>query len=174
LTRTRRHPPIASIENDTLPERSRLAQQANELAVSNSTACRWLPDSCVHQLHHTSHGQIEVQLSSDDAPTHTETVDQVIVQTGFRPDQTLYEELHVHECYVSQGPMKLAANLIATRSPDCMALPASGADALLNPEPHLFIIGSKSYGRDSRFLIRTGLEQIRTVMSLLEKREDQR
>ncbi|MEO1994295.1 MAG: hypothetical protein ABGZ17_03370, partial [Planctomycetaceae bacterium] len=139
LTRSRRHPPIASIENDTLPERSRLARQANELAVSDSTACRWLPDSCVHQLHRKNNGQIEVQLSSGDAPTHIEVVDQVIVQTGFRPDRTLYEELHVHECYASQGPMKLAATRMATQSPDCMAQPASEADALLNPEPHLFI-----------------------------------
>jgi hypothetical protein len=38
---------------------------------------------------------------------------------------------------------------------------------LHNPEPQLFILGSKSYGRDSRFLLKIGIEQIREVFSVL-------
>ena len=98
----------------------------------------------------------------------------MIVQTGYRPDRSLYEELQVHECYASQGPIKLAATLMASQSQDCMTQPTNGEEVLLNPEPQLFIIGSKSYGRDSRFLLRTGLNQIEMVMNLIADREEQR
>jgi hypothetical protein len=42
-----------------------------------------------------------------------------------------------------------------------------GVDVLRNPEPGFFIVGSKSYGRDSRFLLKVGLEQIRDVFALI-------
>ena len=42
-----------------------------------------------------------------------------------------------------------------------------GADALMNPEPNFFILGAKSYGRDSRFLLKVGFEQVRDVVSAL-------
>ncbi len=41
-----------------------------------------------------------------------------------------------------------------------------------NPEPGFFIIGAKSYGRDSRFLIHLGLEQVREVFTLIEGRPE--
>jgi hypothetical protein len=44
----------------------------------------------------------------------------------------------------------------------------SGAQTLVNPEPNFFVLGIKSYGRNSAFLLRTGLEQVRALLSLLE------
>jgi hypothetical protein len=38
---------------------------------------------------------------------------------------------------------------------------------LKNPEPNLFIIGMKSYGRGSAFLLRLGHEQVQHVLTLL-------
>jgi len=38
---------------------------------------------------------------------------------------------------------------------------------LTNPEPGFFILGAKSYGRDSSFLFRTGVEQVKTLMAAL-------
>jgi hypothetical protein len=45
-----------------------------------------------------------------------------------------------------------------------------GGDVLRNPEPNFFILGSKSYGRNSNFLLRTGLEQVREVLTLIANR----
>ena len=52
---------------------------------------------------------------------------------------------------------------------DCMALGGFGSDVLKNPEPGFFILGSKSYGKNSAFLMRTGYEQVNDVMGLLEQ-----
>ena len=37
---------------------------------------------------------------------------------------------------------------------DCLAQKSAGDDTLLSPEPGLFILGMKSYGRGSAFLLR--------------------
>ncbi len=46
-------------------------------------------------------------------------------------------------------------------------MPATGADTLTNPEPGFFLLGAKSYGRNSQFLLRTGWSQVDDVMGLL-------
>ncbi|KAJ1442336.1 hypothetical protein B484DRAFT_390109 [Ochromonadaceae sp. CCMP2298] len=48
-----------------------------------------------------------------------------------------------------------------------MKLAASRKENLKNPEPRLYVVGMKSYGRDTAFLLRIGYEQVRQVMLLL-------
>ena len=96
------------------------------------------------------------------------TVDRIIANVGYRPDRSIYEELHIHECYATQGPIKLAAKLLGETSSDCLAQTSHGSDVLKNPEPNFFILGSKSYGRNSNFLLRVGHQQIREVFAMLK------
>jgi hypothetical protein len=96
------------------------------------------------------------------------TVDHVAVCAGFRPDVTLHRELQVHACYATEGPMRLAAALGG--GGDCLAEQASGPELLRNPEPDFFVLGSKSYGRRSDFLLRTGHRQVEEVASLIAPR----
>src|SRR5262249_32863352 len=93
--------------------------------------------------------------------------DRLIANIGYSPDTLLYRELQVHECYASLGPMNLAAALLKHGSADCLSIPAQGANTLKNPEPNFYILGSKSYGRNSNFLLRNGFEQIREVFTLI-------
>jgi hypothetical protein len=79
----------------------------------------------------------------------------------------LYRELQVHECYASLGPMNLAAALLKHAGADCLDVPAQGAQALRNPEPNFYILGAKSYGRNSNFLLRNGFAQIREVFTFI-------
>ena len=98
--------------------------------------------------------------------------DRVIANVGYRPDASLYQELQVHQCYASEGPMKLAAALLSASgagSSDCLAQEAPGPQTLVNPEPNFFIVGMKSYGRGSKFLLRIGHEQVTMVQGLLEE-----
>jgi len=74
----------------------------------------------------------------------------------------------VHECYASQGPIKLAASLLGQGGGDCLTADTGGADLLKNPEPGFYILGSKSYGRDPRFLLRTGLQQVSQLQEVLQ------
>lgn len=65
--------------------------------------------------------------------------------------------------------MKLAAALMAQSggSGDCLDQSSLGPETLLNPEPGFFILGIKSYGRRSDFLMRVGWEQVAEVFELL-------
>jgi len=164
MTRRHRDEPIARVPDDPLHERDALALRANRLAASGSDPVTWRPGCLIESIERTrpQHGY---RVIANDGTNIA--VDRVIANVGYRPDRRLYEELQVHECYASQGPMKLAATLLGETSADCLSQAGHGPHTLLNPEPGFFILGAKSYGRDSRFLIKIGIEQIRDVFSLL-------
>jgi hypothetical protein len=183
LTRTDRTPPVPMVDDDPLAGRAALTRAANELAMSTSGALnpvQWIRAAGVEEIRRTDDDRLAVRMRNaiaGDLPTVSANadpagdevlVDRIIAQVGYRPDRSLYEELQIHECYASQGPIKLAAALLGETSTDCLSQSSPGADTLRNPEPGFFILGAKSYGRDSRFLIRTGLEQISSAFSLLE------
>jgi hypothetical protein len=97
----------------------------------------------------------------------TVVVDRVLALTGAAGDHRLYRQLQVHECYAFDAPMKLSAALLGAASGDCMAQISHGVDTLRNPEPGFFILGAKSYGRNTTFLMRTGWEQVAEVFGAL-------
>lgn len=170
--------------DDPLPERRRLHVAAN--AVVGQPGLRYLPATVVHGLRASSDGAIAVALVRDprgnqahagepkvsapddgQAGLHDVSVDEILSLTGYGPDRSIYDQLQVHECYASLGPMKLAAALLGA-SGDCLAQPAPGPETLRNPEPDFFIVGAKSYGRNSAFLLQLGQAQIRSVFQLIE------
>ena len=65
--------------------------------------------------------------------------------------------------------MKLAAKLLGETSADCLDQISHGPDVLRNPEPDFYILGAKSYGRNSNFLIQVGLRQIVDVFNLIDE-----
>ena len=102
------------------------------------------------------------------------TVDTLVSQVGYRPDHSLASELRLHLCYETDGPIRLAAALKGARAgadaaaaSDCMQQAAPGPDQLKTPEPHFYIIGYKSFGRDSQFLLKTGHGQVAAIVELL-------
>src|SRR5207253_288689 len=96
----------------------------------------------------------------------------LVANVGYAPDTTLYRELQVHECYASQGPMALAAALAKQAGGDCLTIAASGPASLRTTEPNFFVLGAKSYGRNSHFLMRAGFEQVRDVFAMIAGRPD--
>ncbi|MGH7481857.1 MAG: hypothetical protein ACRELV_06845, partial [Longimicrobiales bacterium] len=112
-------------------------------------------------------GAIEVTLRSP-AGVERMNVDRVVAATGGEPDDSLYRQLQIHECYASRAPMKLAAHLLGGEGgDDCLSTGGGGPELLRNPEPGYFIIGSKSFGRNSAFLLRTGYDQVAQVLDSL-------
>ncbi len=104
------------------------------------------------------------------AATTVIEVDRIVSLTGAVGEHMLYRQLQVHECWATQGPMKLAAALLGAASEDCLTQTGHGADALVNPEPEFFLMGSKSYGRNNTFLLRIGWEQVNDVFGMLSAR----
>jgi len=68
--------------------------------------------------------------------------------------------------------MALAASLLKQASADCLTIASSGAATLRTTEPNFFILGAKSYGRNSQFLLRTGFEQVRDAFAMITGKSD--
>ena len=163
--------PVRQIAGDRLPGRLQLAVAANRLATGVLPQVRHWPGTMVAAIAKTAAEQaFEVTTSGE----HSETfqADRIVANIGYRPDNRIYTELQVHECYATGGPMKLAAALAARPTSDCLDQHACGPDALINPEPDFYILGAKSYGRNSQFLISVGLEQSRELFTLIGDRPD--
>jgi thioredoxin reductase len=158
-------PPCARIEDDPLVERDRLADEANLLA--DSAAVDFRRESTVLGLEQTDDG-LAITLG-DCAGTETIFVDRVIAAVGFRPDLDLARELQARTCYATEGSYNLAAALLGETGGDCLAASSHGPQSLTHPEPGYFTLGMKSYGRSPDFLIRTGREQVESILGLLEK-----
>jgi thioredoxin reductase len=159
-------PPIA---NDPLEERRALFARANALARGERPSVTHVGGARVEgfEFNSATH-RYRVQLLIGEQP-RVEEVDQVIVNTGFGPDNSLYRELQIHECYASRGPMKLAATLLGVTSADCLDVPATAADTLTNPEPDFYLLGNKSYGRSNLFLLEAGFRQVGEVVEKLAR-----
>lgn len=171
VTRENRAVPIPVIEDDPLPNRLDLTEQANSIAQNGGTNIKFRINTTIDSVHYSeTKDSFSVGLKSD-GQVQTVEVDRVIATVGYGPDNSIYRELQIHECYASRGPMKLAATLLSASSTDCLAQESAGAETLQNPEPNFFIIGNKSYGRNSTFLIRIGLSQIVEVFSLITGNE---
>ena len=161
--------PYAVIEGDALPERERLVRAANALARGGAGGhgpLRFVHGAFVESLR-TEGPRLRVTLRLGGDHWREELCDEVLSLTGYGPDNSLYRELQVHECYASRGPMKLAAALLGA-SGDCMAQPTPGPDTLRSPEPRFFILGAKSYGTGCAFLLRVGHVQVEQVFDLFD------
>ena len=65
--------------------------------------------------------------------------------------------------------MTISNRPITTRPITTRPITTTPIEALTNPEPDFFILGAKSYGNRSNFLIRNGLDQVREVFALIER-----
>eukprot|EP00966_Prymnesium_polylepis_P152095 3513304-Prymnesium_polylepis.1 len=74
--------------------------------------------------------------------------------------------------------MKLASSLLAAKiaaessgdaaaAGDCLKQAAPGPELLTTPEPRFYVLGSKSYGRSSSFLLMLGHKQVEMVVQML-------
>ena len=65
--------------------------------------------------------------------------------------------------------MSLAAALLGEAVGGVRAQESHGPETLVNPEPGFFILGSKSYGRNTTFLMRIGWSQVDEVFGLISE-----
>ncbi len=145
--------PLDELSDDPLAERRALVQAANRLA--NST------DQGVEHFSGTSLATIERLAESDRyrielVGLHAGTieVDRVVANVGFSPDLSLFEALQARLSHLTSGVEQLI----------------TGPAGLLLAEPNFYLLGAKSFGRDSRFFIREGLRQIRDLFTIIGDR----
>ncbi|KAA0089905.1 flavoprotein (plasmid) [Mycolicibacterium sp. P1-18] len=92
--------------------------------------------------------------------------DHVVVLTGFRPDLSFLSEMRIELDPILQAPVNLAGS-IDPNMHSCGSVLPHGAAELAHPEPNLYIVGMKSYGRAPTFLAMTGYEQVRSIAAEL-------
>ncbi|MFD7654785.1 FAD-dependent oxidoreductase [Actinosynnema sp. NPDC059797] len=91
-------------------------------------------------------------------------VDEVVALTGFRPDHSWLSEVRLDLDPVLGAPTRLAP-LIDPNVHSCGTVYPHGAAELRQPEPGVYLVGMKSYGRAPTFLALTGYEQVRSVVA---------
>jgi thioredoxin reductase len=145
---------------DELPERGRLGQRlAAALEADRIVLHRGI---LVDRLERTSQG-IVVFAGERALPP----VDRIVCATGYRPDLELLRELRLALDTVVEAPVALAP-AIDPALHSCGTVPPHGVEELTHPqEPDFFVVGLKSYGRAPTFLLRTGYEQVRSIVAAL-------
>ncbi|MFC9752070.1 NAD(P)-binding domain-containing protein [Streptomyces sp. NPDC056921] len=93
-------------------------------------------------------------------------VDEAIVLTGFRPDLSFLSEIRLGLDERLQAPTDLAP-LIDPNQHSCGTVYPHGHRELSHPEPGIYLVGMKSYGRAPTFLAMTGYEQVRSVTAAI-------
>jgi hypothetical protein len=113
----------------------------------------------------TEDGRTTVAVVSADGQ-RVAGVHRVVAATGFRPDLSLLAEVRLDLDPGLEAPRALAP-LIDPAFHSCGSVPPHGHRELAQPDPGLFVVGMKSYGRAPTFLITTGNEQVRSVAAAL-------
>lgn len=159
--------PIAKLERDRLAARDRLALEANALARGESPAVTYQGGTVVNRIERLANGRLSVGLGG--LVSETVEIDRMVANVGYRPDRSLYAELQINECYASERPTRFAAGC-ADGDRDGVDSASPGPASLINPEPDFYVLGAKSFGRNSKFLLSQGLAQIRDLFTIMGDR----
>ncbi len=147
-------------EADQLPERGALGIRAKEAVetglVNVMTGFR------VERIERVDGGVI---VGAEDGRL-LPPADKVVVLAGFRPDLSFLSEMRLELDPTLQAPVRVASE-IDPNLHSCGDVAATGAKDLAHPEPDLYLVGMKSYGRAPTFLAMTGYEQVRSVAAEL-------
>jgi thioredoxin reductase len=145
---------------DELPERGALGQRAKKAVESGVVDL--VTGFRVAEIRSEAGGAVLVGEDGRELPAG----DTVVVLTGFRPDLSFLSELRLDLDPTLEAPRKIAVE-IDPNIHSCGSVRATGAADLAQPEPELYLVGMKSYGRAPTFLAMTGYEQVRSVVAQL-------
>ncbi|HVE95883.1 MAG TPA: hypothetical protein VNA67_02700, partial [Pseudonocardiaceae bacterium] len=167
-------PSWGEVPGDPLEQRQELVEVAQRLRSGAVPGVQVRTAVVIDALRAPRHGTddgVVVTLRSSTGDVEEIVVDRIIGLTGFLGDTSLYRQLQVHECYATAAPMNLSSALLgaagnsATGPADCLAQASHGVEALRVPEPNFFVLGMKSYGHNSTFLLRVGYKQVDEVVN---------
>ena len=142
-----------SLSDERLFGCRRLFERAQHLAADDSNHVTHLPESAVESL--IWHGDLDrfaVRLCG--ANNGELEFHRVVANVGYRGDARIYDELQLDVCPALGAPRPGQSGGLATSEPD------------------FYVLGAKSQGRNSRFLIADGLRQIQQVFAVIGDRAE--
>ncbi|HEX2222699.1 MAG TPA: NAD(P)-binding domain-containing protein, partial [Thermoanaerobaculia bacterium] len=146
-------------EHDQLAARGLLGQHVRKAL--GSDAVRLLTSFKIQEIVRQGEGLVVI---GEDG--RSERVDEIVAATGFRPDLELLRELRLDLDPAVESPAVLAP-MIDPNVHSCGTVRPHGFEELKHPEKDFYVVGMKSYGRAPTFLLRTGYEQVRSVVAAL-------
>ena len=168
VCKTENERPLRTIDNDPLPERRALSEAGNRLAAEPPAGFEFIGGHCVVGVEKRD-GRFVLTLENGIGDQRNIVCDRVVANVGYHPNEKIYRQLHVHECYSSLGPIALAASLAEQGTVDCLAIEAGSVDLLRTPEPNFFILGAKSFGTNPAFLLHLGHEHIKQLFTIINE-----
>lgn len=149
---------------DQLPERGALGQRAR--AAVESGAVELVTGFRTAAIRRVAGPVADQAVLVGEDGLELAAADTVVVLTGFRPDLSFLSEMRLDLDPTLEAPRRIAAE-IDPNIHSCGTVQATGAADLAQPEPDLYLVGMKSYGRAPTFLALTGYEQVRSVVAEL-------
>ncbi|CAG9623619.1 FAD-dependent oxidoreductase [Sutcliffiella rhizosphaerae] len=113
-----------------------------------------------------SNNGIELLGSQSGKQSIIDGIDEMIVNTGSRPDFSIINELRTAIDNPTES-VEVLAPLIDPNIHSCGTVRPHGEKELRQPEKDFYIVGAKSYGRAPTFLMATGYEQVRSVIAYI-------
>lgn len=164
--------PVIAATDARLARQNRLASVANRLAADDANHVTFYSETTVDAvIWHPDLERFAVSLTGKHGGDME--FDRVIANVGYRPDATLCRELQFDACHATEAPAAVGRARSAARGGSGPIEPfVWNAATLCTPEPDYYVLGAKSFGRDSGFLIHDGLNQIRALFAILGDRED--
>ncbi len=146
LSRRSKSTPLPRLSSDPLKERDKLAARANHLATRGEGNLEYHGQSIIESIETAGADKgFSIQVQCAGKPVHY-FVDRLIANVGYQPNRQLFQELAID-------------------------LPDSDLPTLIQKEPNFFVLGAKSGGRNSRFLLKQGYDQIREIFNLIQKKK---
>jgi hypothetical protein len=149
--------------NDQLPARGALGQAARRLV--ESKAVDVTTEFHIRRIERLAGAKLRVHAARDGKAMDL-VVDRIVAATGFRPDLSFLREVRIDLDPALESVAALAP-LIDPNVHSCGTVRPHGHRELTQPEPGLYIVGMKSYGRAPTFLTATGYEQVRSVVAAM-------
>lgn len=160
-TRSLNRRPCVEVAADPLPERQRVAFEANELAMKPPAWLQVERRAVVEEIARADQGKLRVHFAGG----REFPVDHVIGLTGYRPDLSILSELAIDIDPATEGSAGLARAL--SNLTDCLSIPVVTPEDLASGEPGFYLAGAKSYGRARTFLLQSGYAQLETILNRL-------
>ncbi|SET96451.1 Pyridine nucleotide-disulphide oxidoreductase [Salinibacillus kushneri] len=147
-------------EDDELEARGELGAKTHQFV--NQGLAKAYPNFFVEDIDEQN-GSFAIQSSNG---VIINEVDEIIVNTGARPDFSFLSEVRLGIDPAVQSTPELAP-LIDPNFHSCGTVRPHGEKELRHPEQSFYIVGVKSYGRAPTFLMTTGYEQVRSIAAYI-------
>jgi hypothetical protein len=161
-TRSLHRRPCVEASPDPLPERRRVAFEANQLAAQPPSWLQVERRAPVESIAPEANGSLRVTLGGG----RMILVDEIVGLTGYRPDLSFLSELAIEIDPATEGSARLARALANVT--DCLSVPSLTPADLDSGEPGFHLAGAKSYGRARTFLLNSGYSQVETILNRLD------